>query len=231
MRTTSDLQRIELEEVTCFGSASSRPQCMVGDAPRVFIVAPTLVMQAGLRVVLAATDVRVVGASATLANPDPLGVQVIIVADDELLQETAPVVAGNETQALLLLSGDDRSVAKLRTLSLRGWGVVPPDALPAELEAAVFAVAQGLVVLPRPLTDRVLQQPATFEELTEPLTTRECEVLELLGQGLSNKSISCELHISEHTVKFHVSSICTKLGVNSRTGAVSSGVRCGLIFR
>jgi DNA-binding CsgD family transcriptional regulator len=63
----------------------------------------------------------------------------------------------------------------------------------------------------------------------EALTSREREVLELLSQGLPNKLIARRLQISEHTVKFHVSSIYAKLGATSRTDAVSRGVRRGLI--
>ncbi|HEY6285481.1 MAG TPA: response regulator transcription factor, partial [Ktedonobacteraceae bacterium] len=63
----------------------------------------------------------------------------------------------------------------------------------------------------------------------EALTGREREVLELLSQGLPNKLIARRLQISEHTVKFHVSSIYAKLGASSRTDAVSRGVRRGLI--
>jgi len=63
----------------------------------------------------------------------------------------------------------------------------------------------------------------------EPLTSREHEVLDLLGQGLSNKQIARRLAISEHTVKFHVSSLYAKLGATSRTDAVSRGARRGLI--
>ena len=72
---------------------------------------------------------------------------------------------------------------------------------------------------------------ATLEDTTldEPLTTRELEVLELLSQGLPNKQIARRLQISEHTVKFHVSSIYAKLGASSRTEAVGRGARAGLI--
>jgi DNA-binding NarL/FixJ family response regulator len=118
----------------------------------------------------------------------------------------------------------------LRALPLRGWGVVPPDAPPEELAAAANAVAQGLIVLPKPLTERLLQEPAaSIEELSEPLTAREREVLELLGRGLSNRLIAHELHISEHTVKFHISSLYAKLEVGNRAEAVSQGARRGLI--
>jgi DNA-binding NarL/FixJ family response regulator len=65
--------------------------------------------------------------------------------------------------------------------------------------------------------------------LVEDLTTRELEVLELLAEGMANKQIAYELEISEHTVKFHVSSIYTKLGVTNRTEAVMVGARLGLI--
>jgi len=117
----------------------------------------------------------------------------------------------------------------LRSLAPRGWGVVSPDAPPEEFLAAVAATVQGLVVLPRMLTGRLIGEPANVEEPSEPLTAREREVLELLGRGLSNKMIATELHISEHTVKFHISSIYTKLEVASRTEAINRGARQGLI--
>jgi DNA-binding NarL/FixJ family response regulator len=65
--------------------------------------------------------------------------------------------------------------------------------------------------------------------LEEHLTRRELEVLEVLAEGLSNRAIASRLHISEHTVKFHVSSIFAKLGAENRTDAVRRGVRQGLI--
>ena len=67
------------------------------------------------------------------------------------------------------------------------------------------------------------------EGLIEDLTSRELEVLSLLAEGLANKQIAYELEISEHTVKFHISSIYTKLGVTNRTEAVMTGARLGLI--
>ena len=71
---------------------------------------------------------------------------------------------------------------------------------------------------------------ASGEEIApEPLTRREVEVLELLAEGLPNKAIAARLQISDQTVKFHVSSICGKLGAANRTDAVRRGVRRGLI--
>jgi len=71
--------------------------------------------------------------------------------------------------------------------------------------------------------------PSVEVELYEALTPRELEVLEALGEGLSNKSIAARLGITEHTVKFHVSAIFSKLGAENRTDAVRRGVRRGLI--
>src|SRR5437763_1782485 len=65
--------------------------------------------------------------------------------------------------------------------------------------------------------------------LTEPLTAREIEVLELLAEGLPNKAIAGRLRISDQTVKFHVSAISGKLNAANRTDAVRKAVRRGLI--
>src|SRR5216683_2649955 len=68
------------------------------------------------------------------------------------------------------------------------------------------------------------------DELLEPLTRREREVLQMLAAGLANKEIAARLAISDHTVKFHVASILGKLGASTRTEAVSAGIRRGLVL-
>lgn len=67
------------------------------------------------------------------------------------------------------------------------------------------------------------------ETAAEPLTPRETEVLMLLADGLSNKSIAARLGVSDQTVKFHVASICGKLSASNRTEAVRRAIRRGLI--
>lgn len=206
-----------------------------GAPTRVYVVAPTALERSGLRAILAdagaETGVLLVGEAGRLDETDSWlsAADVVVVAGDGLLEEAARAVAEEGTHAILLLSDDDRSVPMLRSLAPRGWGVVSPDAPPEEFLAAVAAVVLGLVVLPRTLTGRLIGEPANVEEPSEPLTAREREILELLGRGLSNKMIAKELHISEHTVKFHISSIYTKLGVASRTEAINRGARQGLI--
>jgi len=203
---------------------------------RVFVVAPTPMARAGLRSMLAAVEdvgVEVVGESGPPADsaPEPAfsTAEVVLVADGELLDETALAVSEDGTQGLVLLSEEEGAARLLRALPLRGWGVVPPDAPPEEIGAAVAAVAQGLVVLPRAVADGVLAEAPAVDELSEPPTAREGEVLGLLARGLSNKQIAREIHISEHTVKFHISSLYAKLGVGNRAEAVSQGARHGLI--
>jgi DNA-binding NarL/FixJ family response regulator len=205
---------------------------------RVFIAALTPTLRAGLRAFLSGGELQVVGEAATLtdlADGLPVDSDVLVVANEELLAELAAAPDTAPLPALLLLADTPQPAARLPKLTRRGWGIVAPDAPAAELQAAGVAVAQGLVVLPLALSGQLLSQ-ATEEEaetdaepLDEPLTAREHEVLELLGQGLPNKLIARQLQISEHTVKFHVSSIYAKLGASSRTEAISRGARRGLI--
>jgi DNA-binding NarL/FixJ family response regulator len=81
----------------------------------------------------------------------------------------------------------------------------------------------------RGLEPRSVSRLEEDEIVDEPLTPREIEVLESLAEGLPNKAIAVRLGISDQTVKFHVSSICGKLGAANRTDAVRRAVRRGLI--
>src|ERR687885_921995 len=142
---------------------------------RVFIVAPTPITRTGLRSMLATVkgaDVRVVGEATSPAGPnlEPglSEADVVLVADEEMLEETALAVAEDGTQALVLLSEDDHAASRLRSLPLRGWGLVTPDAPPEELGAAVTAVAPGPIVLPKPLTERLVQETPTREKPSQP---------------------------------------------------------------
>lgn len=198
---------------------------------RVFIIAPTAALRAGLRALISGATTQVAGdAPAFPASPAALASSdVVVLADETLLGDAAQALGDDGNLALLVLADDIRATSLLRRLPLRGWGIVSPDAAAAELQAAVEAVAQGMITLPKPLAELLFSQRAVVEELEEPLTSREREVLDLLSQGLPNKLIANQLRISEHTVKFHISSIFTKLGATSRTEAVSRGARRGLI--
>src|SRR5918999_2331412 len=139
---------------------------------RVFVVAPRPMGRGGLRSMLEAAGVGVVGEAGSPAGPVPepsfSDADVLLVADEESLEETALAVAEDGTQSLVLLSDDEGSASKLRDLSLRGWGIVPPDAPTEELGAAVAAAAAGLTVLPDALAQPLLAGPAAaVEELSE----------------------------------------------------------------
>jgi len=126
--------------------------------------------------------------------------------------------------AILFLNDDQFNVREMRRLS-RVWGILPTDVSAEELTAAVHALSQGLIVGTATLLFESEGEPLVHG----PLTDRELEVLGLLAKGLANKQIALALGISEHTVKFHVSSIYTKLNVTNRTEAVRAGLRGGWI--
>lgn len=112
--------------------------------------------------------------------------------------------------------------------------VLPRDATSAEIFAAAEAAAAGLVALDLASFDAALSVrrsglhgPASAA--AQSLTPREIEVLRMMAEGLGNKEIAWRLKLSEHTIKFHISSIFTKLDVSSRTEAVTAGVRQGIV--
>ena len=205
---------------------------------RVFIIAPVPMAQAGLSTMLASDAIRIMGTAASLAAVDEqrADIDAFVIADAAQLE----AIGRNETNignsALIVLAEyDERVLTLVRQVAQHGWALLSTDAPAAQLQAAVSAAAQGLIVFPTsaqswlqertPLTTAIAQRVGP----EEPLTPREQEVLELVSQGLSNKLIARRLMISEHTVKFHLSSLSTKLGASTRTEAVRKGLNHGLI--
>jgi DNA-binding NarL/FixJ family response regulator len=140
------------------------------------------------------------------------------------------VLADLPIPSILLLDFADPALAGSALRSgIRG--AISWDATPEEIEGAVYAVKAGLVVTTPASIAELLPEATPFgEELTEPLSDRELEVLDLVAEGLSNKLIAHRLSISEHTVKTHLASIFAKLGASSRTEAVSQAIRRGLVM-
>lgn len=96
----------------------------------------------------------------------------------------------------------------------------PEIVLVAEAEKADVVVSERVIAT---------AAPATVPREGAALTPRELDVLRLVAQGLGNKEIAAELDLSAHTVKYHLASVLAKLGVRSRTEAVSRGIRTGLL--
>jgi DNA-binding NarL/FixJ family response regulator len=196
-------------------------------------------IQAGLHALLTHPDLQIVGTASTLEalTTSSENIEVVIIADELQMGDAGHILARFPLIAPVILTDNAERVAStLQTLDVRGWGIVPLNAPAAQLQAAVVGVAQGLVVVPHAFASTLSpeRRTAAFERVIlegtdESLTPREHEVLELVSQGLSNKLIARRLQISEHTVKFHISSITGKLGASSRTDAVRRGLSRGLI--
>lgn len=198
---------------------------------RVTIVSPNHAMRVGLREMLNRnSSIRVVGEVTRLEDLNEKETEVAVLAS----VSSARVDAGTMNIPLLFLTNELDSVRAMLNSGVRAWGVLPADAGEDELCTAVLAVAEGLWVGAPGLVEGLMRLPrggeALGEEsLAEPLTSREKEVLQHMAEGLANKQIALLLTISEHTVKFHLSSLYAKLGVSSRTEAVKRGIELGLI--
>jgi DNA-binding NarL/FixJ family response regulator len=191
---------------------------------RLAIAAPSAVVRAGLKSLAASSnDMEVVGAFATLDDA-------AAAAPDVILTTITPEEA-IELAAIVLLA-DEREPAWTPEAFRSGVrAVLPGDASPTEILAAIGAAAAGLAVI-EPSGLNTLLSRAGRSQAAGPhsLTARELEVLRMMAEGAANKTIAWRLDISEHTVKFHVASVMAKLGAASRTEAVTTGIRQGLIL-
>jgi DNA-binding NarL/FixJ family response regulator len=198
---------------------------------RVWIAAPTPALRLGLRALLDAAFIDVVGESGS----GPADGDIDVTSIDAFVLDSVPLDAVAARRPLVLLSDDPAQDRAIRALRRDGYALLPLDVDGPTLSAAVLAAARGLIVsgLPTPEPAEALRTVAgeadgASEPIT-PLSAREIDVLELAGRGLPSKMIAAQLEISESTVKFHLSSIYAKLGVAGRVEAISAAVRLGLL--
>ncbi len=145
----------------------------------------------------------------------------------DLRDARQPIVAllANVTNAI-------ESTAALLSAGVRG--LLLQNSNGDVLAAALNAVTRGMTVIASAIADSALVDTLRLSAgsnsaAPDALTPRELEVINLIAEGLPNKIIANQLNISEHTVKFHVNAILTKLGAQSRTEAVVRATRLGYI--
>lgn len=203
----------------------------------VCIVTPAPALQAGLSSMLAGLEmidkVYTAGSLTEFQLYRAIADILILASDIESNDDLGDAIDDSSLLGVLILVPEENERSRLIPEGIdEAWGILPLTASVEQFEAAVRAIAAGLSIGP-PATVSFLQDEellAQEDPLVEPLTDRELEVLQLLAQGKANKQIALDLAISEHTVKFHVSSIYTKLGAANRTEAVRLGVRRGLVL-
>jgi len=137
------------------------------------------------------------------------------------------------SSALVVLTDNSENIPA-GVLGSGARAILPRDATPEEIVAAIQAAAAGLVALHPDVFDSMLSRSRLGQPELDPpgqiLTPREIEVLRMIAEGMGNKEIAFKLKISDHTVKFHTSSIFAKLGASNRAEAVTLGIRQGLIM-
>ena len=132
------------------------------------------------------------------------------------LDEAADVVLADDGSP----AGETRNVIRLGGADDGSHGVLPQDADESQIDAAIRAVAAGLLVRAPRLRDTGFGAMGEADSQAL-LTPRELEVLAALAEGMTNKAIARRLDISLHTVKFHMESLFRKLGARTRTEAVA----------
>jgi two-component system nitrate/nitrite response regulator NarL len=204
----------------------------MGDLPslvRVAVVAEDPLVRSGLVSLLASdpgfssldpgalAKAQLAGADVTLWDVGPSAAAAL---DRSFFAERVPTLA---------LAPDEE--AALDLLRAGALGVLLRSVDGERLLAGLRAVASGVAVFePGLLRALVSSRAAPGEGDSPTLTPRETEVLGLVAEGLSNKLIADRLKISEHTAKFHVNALLTKLSAETRTEAVVLAARRGLLM-
>jgi DNA-binding NarL/FixJ family response regulator len=198
------------------------------------------VVRSGLKVILANTDIKIVGEAASgeaavkLAlkhNPHVVLLD-IRMADGDGLNALGRIKLERPNMPVLILSTYDNPTYVARAVALGASGYLLKGAPRDKLIEGIRIAAAGETAWTREELRRVtgaLATPRLSGDVEVPLTQRESEVLRQLAHGLTNKEIAQSLHISYETVKEHVQHVLRKIGVSDRTQAAVWAVRKGLV--
>jgi len=191
---------------------------------------------------------HVIGEAGTRASalPQTQGQRVDLYLLDLDASPEAPVesiealrAADHEARVLVLVASRDRQIAG-RAVSSGASGVVFKDSSPEHLFSAILKVSDGELWVDRATTTQLISDMTARRRVqsADPertkirqLTNRECEVVALVGQGLSNKRIAARMTVSEHTVRHHLTSIFTKLGLSDRLALAMYALRHDLAHK
>ena len=207
-----------------------------GGAIRIAVAATSAVRRAGLESIIRshaefhlAGSFGAVASLVSFARSSELDV---IVIDTDSIRDLLIEPTSDAAIVLLTEVTEARSISRLLRSGVRA--ILSRESDPDDVLSAIYASYDGLVLLSTPTAESLAalfgDEPLEVEaELSEEITSRETDVLRMLAQGLVNKDIAARLGISEHTIKFHISSILDKLGASTRTEAVTLGIRRGLI--
>jgi two-component system, NarL family, response regulator YdfI len=207
-----------------------------GGAIRIGVVATSAVRRAGLEsIVRSHSEFELAGSFGAVASLVSFVRSVdldVVVIDSASMPELPPELTSGGAIVLLTEMIHARSISHALRHGVRG--ILSRDCDPDDVLSAIYATYDGLVLLGPAAAESLAagygDEPLDVEdEFSEEISSRETEVLRMLAEGLVNKDIAAGLGISEHTVKFHVSSILEKLGASTRTEAVMLGIRRGLI--
>jgi two-component system, NarL family, nitrate/nitrite response regulator NarL len=135
------------------------------------------------------------------------------------------------TTRCVVLSGDPAGATVHQALQLGAVGYLSKDLDADAICAAIITAACGETVVSRQLQTGMVEyiRAGGRHASLPPLTDREQRVLVLTARGLSTTEVAGRMHISETTVKTHLSSSCAKLGANNRTSAVARAITEGMV--
>jgi NarL family two-component system response regulator LiaR len=218
-----------------------------GEKIRVVIVDDHAVVRQGLRTFLDLQDtssppIEVVGEASNGVEAVELALRTqpdivlldLVMPEMDGIQATSRIVECSPRSRVVILTSFGEEDKVLPAIRAGAQGYLLKDIAPEELVRAVRAAYSGDVQLHPEIARRLMSRAAARDEpgaeratnrLERELTPRECEVLQLIADGMTNRDIAERLVISEKTVKTHVSNILAKLGVEDRTQAAIYALR------
>jgi DNA-binding NarL/FixJ family response regulator len=206
---------------------------------RVFVLDDHELVRRGLSELLAAEpDIEVVGEAATaeaaLDRLPVLGADVAVLdvrlPDGDGIEVCREIRSSSPGTACLMLTGHSGDGPLLAAIMAGAAGYVMKQARGTDLVGAVRAVAAGRSALDAHAAQRVMARLRDQPKAADPwsmLSGQEKRVLELIGEGLTNREIAARMFLSEKTVKNYVSSLLTKLGMQRRSQAAARAARAG----